>query len=186
MRLLAVLCLTLLLAACGSPRDDQPRETKPAENEAARPETKPEPEPEPETPLQTLRKDIADLAAKPEHKEGQIEVQHLLVAHAQAGIPGVKRSIAEAEQLAADLWKRIKAGEDFAKLIKEHTDDSPPGIYGMTMTGQGDRNANLYPRKGMVAAFGDVGWRLKVGEFGVAPYDKTKSPYGWHIIKRTK
>jgi parvulin-like peptidyl-prolyl isomerase len=37
---------------------------------------------------------------------------------------------------------------------------------------------------GMVAAFGDVAWRLDVGEFGVAPFDPKDSPYGWHIIQR--
>ena len=38
----------------------------------------------------------------------------------------------------------------------------------------------------MVAAFGDVGFKLDVGEVGMAPYDPAKSKYGWHIIKRLK
>ena len=38
----------------------------------------------------------------------------------------------------------------------------------------------------MVPAFGDVGFGLKVGEIGVAEYHPRKSPYGYHIIKRTK
>ena len=38
----------------------------------------------------------------------------------------------------------------------------------------------------MVAGFGDVGWRLQVGEVGVAPFHSRKSPYGWHIIKRVQ
>lgn len=138
-----------------------------------------------ETELETLRKDITELQARAEHKEQTIEVQHLLVAHQGAGIGGVTRSLEEAEKLTAQLWAEIKAGSDFDALVKKHTNDSHPGIYGMTL-GEGDSRKNLYPRKGMVAAFGDVGWRLKVGEFGVAPYDSRKSPYGWHIIKRTK
>jgi len=40
------------------------------------------------------------------------------------------------------------------------------------------------PRDEMAPAFGDVGFALKVGEVGMAPYDKTKSPFGIHIIKR--
>jgi hypothetical protein len=139
-----------------------------------------------ETPLETLRNDIAELNAKAEHKADEIEVQHLLIAHNQAGIPGVTRSVEEAEQLTAELWQKVKEGADFDALVKEHTNDSHPGIYGMTVRGPGDRNRNVFPRTGMVAAFGNVGWRLEVGEYGVAGYNRQTSPYGWHIIKRTR
>ncbi|MCA8915407.1 MAG: peptidylprolyl isomerase [Planctomycetes bacterium] len=136
--------------------------------------------------MEQLRKDIKEVAGRAERKADTIEVQHLLVAHAGAGIGGVTRSMDEAEKLAAELYAQIKGGADFDALVKEHTDDAHPGIYGMTMSGSGDRGKNIYPRKGMVAAFGDVGWRLDVGEVGVAPYHDRNSPYGWHIIKRTK
>ena len=136
--------------------------------------------------MEQLRKDIKEVAARPERKADTIEVQHLLVAHKGAGIGGVTRSMDEAEKLTAELYAQIKGGADFDALVKENTDDAHPGIYGMTMSGSGDRGRNVYPRKGMVAAFGDVGWRLDVGEVGVAPFDARTSPYGWHIIKRTK
>ncbi|MGE0552335.1 MAG: peptidylprolyl isomerase [Gemmatimonadales bacterium] len=45
---------------------------------------------------------------------------------------------------------------------------------------------DYYPRQGMAPAFGDVGWRLQVGQIGVAPFDPDKSPFGWHIIKRVE
>jgi parvulin-like peptidyl-prolyl isomerase len=38
----------------------------------------------------------------------------------------------------------------------------------------------------MVPAFGDVGFQLDAGQVGMASYDRDKSPYGWHIIKRLK
>ena len=38
----------------------------------------------------------------------------------------------------------------------------------------------------MVPAFGNVGFKLAVDEIGVADYDPTTSPYGWHVIKRVK
>ncbi|MCB9894202.1 MAG: peptidylprolyl isomerase [Planctomycetes bacterium] len=136
--------------------------------------------------MEQLRKDIKEVAARPERKADTIEVQHLLVAHKGAGIGGVTRSMDEAEKLTAELYAQIKGGADFDALVKENTDDAHPGIYGMTMSGSGDRGRNVYPRKGMVAAFGDVGWRLDVGEVGVAPYHDRNSPYGWHIIKRLK
>ena len=134
--------------------------------------------------MENLRKDITEVAARPERKVDTIQVQHLLVAHGGAGIGGVTRSMADAEKLAADLYQQIKDGADFDALVKEHTDDSHPGIYSMTMKGAGGNG--VYKRTGMVAAFGDIGWRLDVGQVGVAPYDGRKSPYGWHIIKRLK
>ncbi|MCA8919397.1 MAG: peptidylprolyl isomerase [Planctomycetes bacterium] len=143
-------------------------------------------EPKKESALETLRKDIAEVAARDERKADEIQVQHLLVAHKDAGIGGVTRTKEEAEQLTAELYEKIRNGADFDALVKESTDDAHPGIYGMTMVGGGDRSRNVYARKGMVAAFGDVGWRLDVGEVGVAPFDSGTSPYGWHIIKRLK
>lgn len=138
------------------------------------------------SPLEQLRNDIKEVAARDERKADTIEVQHLLVAHKDAGIGGVTRTKEAAEQLTAELYAKIKDGADFDDLVKKHTDDAHPGIYGMTMVGGGDQGKNIYARKGMVAAFGDVGWRLDVNEVGVAPFDARTSPYGWHIIKRTK
>jgi len=60
--------------------------------------------------------------------------------------------------------------------VKQYTNDSAPGIYPMTKAG----------RAAMVKSFGDVGFRLKVGEIGVGVWDATASPFGWHIIKRLK
>jgi parvulin-like peptidyl-prolyl isomerase len=41
-------------------------------------------------------------------------------------------------------------------------------------------------RGGMVKAFGDVSFRLNVGETGMTVFHADDSPYGWHIIKRIK
>ena len=136
--------------------------------------------------MPTMKEAITALQAKKEHTAPTVEVQHILIAHKDAGIPGVKRTLAEAEKLAEEVWAKAIAGGDFGALVKTHTNDSPPGIYGMVLNGPGDDRKNLYARKGMVAAFGDTGWRLAVGEIGVAPFDKVKSPYGWHIVKRLK
>lgn len=167
MKTLILICCVVLMAVAGC---NSPQKTTTTED----------------SQLEQLRKDIKEVAARPERKADTIEVQHLLVAHKDAGIGGVTRSKDEAEQLTAELYAKIKDGADFDALVKKHTDDSHPGIYGMTIVGNGDRDKNIYARKGMVAAFGDVGWRLEVGEVGVAPFDARTSPYGWHIIKRTK
>ena len=120
---------------------------------------------------------IKTLMAKPEHKDEAITVQHVLIAFQGAPrIQGVTRSKDEAKVLAEQVWKEALAGADFKALMKQHSNDGGPGEYPMTKAG----------RMQMVKGFGDVGFRLAVGEIGVAPWDQTASPFGWHIIKRVK
>jgi parvulin-like peptidyl-prolyl isomerase len=121
--------------------------------------------------------------AKPEPE--RITVRHILVAF--QGAPRVKatRSRDEAKALAEQLLERVKKGEDFAALMKQHSDDTGPGVYSLVNHGVAAASG-AYPRKGMVAAFGDVGFTLEVNGIGMAPHDPAKSPFGWHIIQRTQ
>ncbi len=121
---------------------------------------------------------------EPDH----IVVQHILIAF-QGSIPKptVTRTQQEAEKLAMKVFQEAKQGADFDTLVKKYTDDQYPGIYRMANKGvTPDRSKKEYSRENMVPAFGDVGFKLKVGEIGLAKYDPKKSPYGWHIIKRIK
>ena len=121
-------------------------------------------------------------AAEPDH----ITIQHVLIGY-QGSVPGknITRTMEEAKKLAHEIYDRAKKGEDFDALVKQYTDDSPPGIYSMSNKGVAPAQGE-YARGGMVPAFGDAGFPLKVGEIGIAEYDKTRSPYGWHIVKRIK
>lgn len=114
-----------------------------------------------------------------------ITVQHVLISFAGAGTSAT-RTQAEAQTLATEVFDRAKKGEDFDKLVTTYTDDSPPGIYKMSNSGVAPLEADEYSRDGMVPAFGNVGFTLQVGEIGMADYNPTVSPYGWHIIKRIK
>ncbi|MFK7770260.1 MAG: peptidylprolyl isomerase [Mariniblastus sp.] len=121
-----------------------------------------------------------------------ITVQHCLIGFA-GSVPGkgITRSKDEAATLAAEILEKAKKGEDFDELVRTHTDDSPPGIYKMANTGfpgnpSRDVSKAVFERGGMVPAFGDVGFTLKVGEFGMSQHSADKSPYGWHIIKRVE
>jgi foldase protein PrsA len=133
---------------------------------------------------------VQSTSGQPEH----ITVQHILIGFKDAvgfqGKPPAKaaaRTQDEAKKLAYDLLAKAKAGEDFDKLVAENTDDAPPGIYSMANNGVNpDQVSGEYPRGGMVPAFGNVGFALKVGEIGISDYDPATSPYGWHIIKRLK
>ncbi len=133
-----------------------------------------------------LRKAAHDLALRSEENVEFVEVQHILISFEGRGTPA-KRTKEQAEKLAAQVLAKSQGGTEFSALVKENTDDQWPGIYGMvTDRAKMNQANNILWRKGMVAAFGNVGWRLKVGEVGVAAFDLDNSPYGWHIIKRLK
>jgi parvulin-like peptidyl-prolyl isomerase len=121
-------------------------------------------------------------AAEPEH----VQVQHILISFT-GKLPGknVTRTQEEAQKLAYDVLARARKGEDFDALVKQYTDDAAPGMYGMSNAGVAPAGGE-YSRTGMVPAFGDVGFKLKVGEIGIADFDARKSPFGYHIIKRIK
>ena len=117
------------------------------------------------------------------------EPEHILVAHVLIAFQGTgtkaTRTQAAAERLAADVLAKARKGEDFNKLIRDFSDDQGDGVYGLAnhrVNPVGDEQE----RRRMVAAFGDVGFELEVGEVGMAAYDPVKSKYGWHIIKRLR
>jgi parvulin-like peptidyl-prolyl isomerase len=127
---------------------------------------------------------------KPAGEPDRIQVQHLLISfQGSAGpVPNVTRTQAEAQALVNEIMAKLKAGEEFKALIKKYSDDKYPGIYRMSNFGvtpvTEPPSKKEYPRAKMVKSFGDVGFKLKVGEVGLAVYDPKDSKFGWHIIKR--
>lgn len=148
----------LFIAACGEPT--APKATPP---------------PPPASPLE---------AAIPE--PDVITVKHVLVAFKEGARSLNPRSREEAAKLAEEVLKRARAGEDFDKLMKEFSSDTGGGTYAMANHGVTPGGPEQFQRSGMVPAFGNVGFRLKVGETGLAPHDPVASPFGWHVIKRVK
>ena len=128
------------------------------------------------------------VTTSPAKEPDRIVVQHVLIGFT-GKVPGknITRSESEAKALAYDILERAKKGEDFDALVRANTDDSFPGRYGMANRGVTPAPGGAeYPRDGMVAAFGDVGFKLAVGEVGIADYDAQKSPFGFHVIKRVQ
>lgn len=124
----------------------------------------------------------------PATQEGIVKVQHILIGFGRT-IPrkDLKRTKEEAEQLAKELVAKAQGGADFGELVKEHTDDSAPGIYIMADAGVDTMmlpTTDVMSRSNMVKGFGDVSFALKVGEVGLAEYNPLHSPFGWHVIKR--
>jgi hypothetical protein len=169
----SALASLLLLSACADDTATTPAAAPP--EPAANPTAAPAEGPGPANA--DMDAAINVLMAKPEQPDESIEVQHILIAFQGAPrMTGITRSKDEAKALAQKVYAEAIGGGDFDALVKQYTNDSAPGIYPMTKAG----------RAGMVKGFGDVGFRLKVGEIGVSPWEATASPYGWHIIKRLK
>ncbi|MFZ1961701.1 MAG: peptidylprolyl isomerase [Methylovirgula sp.] len=95
-----------------------------------------------------------DAAAKEQKPEMEIHARHILVA-------------TQAEAEAA--LKRIKAGEDFAKVAKEVSKDAA------------DQGGDLgwFTKDRMVPEFADAAFKLNEGEVS----EPIKTQFGWHIIK---
>jgi len=170
----SVLASLLLLSACGSDTTTTPASApaKPAADPAAAPAESPKPPANAD-----MGAAVEVLMAKPEQADENIEIQHILIAFQGAPrMSGITRSKDEAQALAQKVYAEAIGGGDFDALVKQYTNDSAPGIYPVTKAG----------RTEWVKGFGDVGFRLKVGEIGVSPWDATASPFGWHIIKRLK
>ncbi|NOT29085.1 MAG: hypothetical protein HOP15_01415 [Planctomycetes bacterium] len=166
----SVLASLSLLSACGNDATTTPA-VAPA-NPAAAPAESPEPPANAD-----MDAAVKVLMAKPEQAVEKIEMQHILIAFQGAPrMSGITRSKDEAKALAQTVYAEAMGGGDFDALVKQYTNDSAPGIYPVTKAG----------RTEWVKGFGDVGFRLKVGEIGVSPWDATASPFGWHIIKRLK
>lgn len=83
----------------------------------------------------------------------------------------VERTDAEALALAEELRQRILAGEDFAELAREYSDDTGSGAEG------GD--LDWFGRGAMVPPFEEAAFTLDVGEIS----EPIKSQFGYHIIE---
>lgn len=97
---------------------------------------------------------VYDAAAKASKPETEIHARHILVA-----------TKAEAEA----ALKRIKGGEDFAKVAKEVSKDSSAD--------GGD--LGWFTKERMVPEFAEAAFKLKVGQIS----DPVKTQFGWHIIQ---
>lgn len=119
----------------------------------------------------------ADLKAyyeqhKSEYQDPEkIEAQHILL-HIDDKDP---QSEQKTKTQAINLIQELQAGADFAKLAKEHSNDTT-----------NNTNAGRLPdfAKGeMVEPFEKAAWQLQPGQITAEP---VRTEFGWHLIKRGK
>jgi parvulin-like peptidyl-prolyl isomerase len=86
----------------------------------------------------------------------------------------VVRSQEQALAVAKQVFSRAKAGEDFARLAIEFSDEP----------GAGSRGGSLgrFGRGQMVGEFETVAFKLRVGQIS----EIVETPFGYHIIQRTE
>lgn len=105
----------------------------------------------------------------------EIAASHILISYQGAERSSATRTKDEAKKLAEEVLAKVSApGADFAALAREYSDE--PGARERS----GDLGA--FKKGAMAPAFEEAAFKLKVGEIsGVA-----ETPFGFHIIKRTK
>ena len=97
----------------------------------------------------------------------QVRVRHILLSWKPLGQPDDKKALYDQMQAILD---KARAGEDFAQLATEYSDDS-------TRVHGGD--VGFFRRGQMVPAFEKAAFALKPGEIS----DIVETPFGLHIIK---
>lgn len=136
-------------------------------SDRARPVTTPDP-----ATVATAASD-AD-AGRPGPRE--IAARHVLVMYAgsERAPESITRTRDQAEARALEVLRRARAGEDFAALAREFSDEP----------GAGERGGSLgrFRRGRMVRAFEDAAFALDVN--GISQVVETD--FGFHVIQRTE
>lgn len=104
---------------------------------------------------------------------GQLAASHILIEYAGAprAEPNITRSREEALELASELARKAKAGEDFAELARTHSDGP---------TAQNGGNLGLFPVAQMIPAFSAACAKLEIGEVS----EPVETEFGFHVIRR--
>lgn len=101
----------------------------------------------------------------------KVTVKHILVEFEKDEQGNVSdEAKAAAKKEAEEVLAKVKAGEDFDKLIEQYNDDPGATDEGYTFANDGS----------MVQEFADASFALEIGDVS----ELVETPYGYHIIKR--
>jgi hypothetical protein len=123
----------------------------------------------------------------------RVQVERILISYRgnPLKIPA-RRSFDEAGALARRIFDRARAGEDFVELRNSYSDDRSEsgetaiGPYIVLNHGLQPTRTLLHVARMMRGAmgkrFGDVAFRMQVGEIALVEHDDDDYPAGWEII----
>jgi hypothetical protein len=157
-----------IAARAQDPRTNDPTAAPP-------PPVRPPPDPAPASTGASEAKST-DASDQPLTPPKKIAARHVLIMYmgSERAPSSVVRSKDQAFSVAQEVHKRAKAGEDFARLAIEYSDEP----------GAGNRGGSLgrFGKGQMVGAFEEAAFRLRVGEVS----DIVETPFGFHVIQRTE
>ena len=96
-----------------------------------------------------------------------VRARHIILMFRPEDTPQIRQ---ERRAQIADILKRAKAGEDFAKLARQYSQDG---------AAQDGGDLGYFPREMMVKPFADVAFALKKGQIS----DVVETQFGFHIIQ---
>ncbi|CAH8767892.1 peptidylprolyl isomerase [Paenibacillus dendritiformis] len=126
------------------------------------------------TVVQDFNDKVTDEQLKSEFEKNKKDLTVATVRHVLIGFQdknGKERKKEDALKLAKDIQARLKKGEDFAKVAKEHSDD----------TGSAE-NGGLYKDKavgGWVPQFKEAALTLPINEIS----EPVETDYGYHVMR---
>jgi parvulin-like peptidyl-prolyl isomerase len=131
-----------------------------------------------EVEKESLTEDGTGAAEAPDIDNGprEIAARHILIAWkgSARAAPTIVRSKSEALERAKQVEAKLRAGEDFATVAAEYTDE-PAGA---------ERGGDLgrFTRDKMTKRFADAAFGLQPGQIS----EPVETQFGFHIIQRTE
>lgn len=104
---------------------------------------------------------------------GSVRASHVLIAYSGAERSTATRSKEEALELAQEIAKKAKAGEDFGELAKAYSD---------CPTAEKGGDLGFFQKGRMAKPFEDASFAMNPGDVS----DVVETQFGYHVIKRTQ